>query len=169
MMSDMFQSTLIPVLAEMVSFAQARQAVLAGNIANLSTPGYQARDLSVEEFQDRLKTALAERSGPGTSPGEASRPQVAGLAAASTTTLLRHDQGNVSMETQVAEMVKNQTQHNLALTIMTDQFQMFVATRRRRKTSMNRTMASRATKGTKTSAHKNPGDHGERLPREAIT
>ena len=30
--------------------------------------------------------------------------------------------GNVDMESQVTEMVKNEMQHNLALTILTDQF-----------------------------------------------
>ncbi len=58
MFTSLFQSTTIPVLQEVVSFAQARQAVLAGNIANIDTPGYQTRDLSVEDFQTRLKQAM---------------------------------------------------------------------------------------------------------------
>ena len=59
MLSGLFQSTTIPVLEQVVSFAQARHTVLAGNIANMDTPGYQARDLSVEDFQTRLKAAIA--------------------------------------------------------------------------------------------------------------
>ena len=39
-------------------FAQARHQVLAGNIANLDTPGYRVRDLSVENFQQRLKEVI---------------------------------------------------------------------------------------------------------------
>jgi flagellar basal body rod protein FlgB len=42
--------------------------------------------------------------------------------AKSSPTILRHDMGNVDMESQVTEMVKNEMQHNTALTILTDQF-----------------------------------------------
>jgi flagellar basal-body rod protein FlgB len=125
MLTGLFQSTTIPVLQEVVSFAQARQAVLAGNIANIDTPGYQARDLSVEDFQARLKQAIEDRDDPGIrSPGEADLPPKPLMAevAKSTQMVLRHDMGNVDMESQVTEMVKNQMQHNTALTILTDQF-----------------------------------------------
>ncbi len=125
MLSALFQSTTIPVLQEVVNFSQARQAVLAGNIANIDTPGYQARDLSVEDFQARLKQAIEDRDDPQVhSPGEtglAPRPLMAEVAKSSQS-ILRHDMGNVDMETQVSEMVKNHIQHNLALTILTDQF-----------------------------------------------
>ncbi len=130
MLSGLFQSTTIPVLQEVVSFSQARQSVLAGNIANIDTPGYQARDLSVEDFQARLKQAIDDRdqpppaSGYPVSPGEtelAPRPVMAEVAKSSRS-ILRHDLGNVDMESQVTEMVKNHMQHNLALTILTDQF-----------------------------------------------
>ena len=126
MFSGLFQSTTIPVLAEVVSFTQARHMVLAGNIANADTPGYQVRDLSVEDFQQRLKTAIDARKQPAaTSPGEpaAAKPVVAEVARA-TPLVLRHDQSNLDMETQVSEMTKNQMQYNVALTIMTDQFKM---------------------------------------------
>ena len=32
--------------------------------------------------------------------------------------------GNVDMESQVTEMVKNQIQHNMAMAILTDQFRL---------------------------------------------
>jgi flagellar basal-body rod protein FlgB len=116
---------MIPVLQEVVSFSQARQAVLAGNIANIDTPGYQARDLSVEDFQTRLKQAIEDREDPSIrSPGEAGlqpKPLMAEVAKSSRM-VLRHDMGNVDMESQVTEMVKNQMQHNTALAILTDQF-----------------------------------------------
>lgn len=124
MLSNLFQSTTIPVLEQVVSFGQARHTVLAGNIANVNTPGYEARDLSVEDFQQRLKEAIDQRhEGTAGSPGEltAQKPLMAEVANSSQS-ILRHDLGNVDMETQVSEMVKNQMQHNLALTILTDQF-----------------------------------------------
>jgi flagellar basal-body rod protein FlgB len=125
MITGLFQSTTIPVLQEVVSFAQARQAVLAGNIANIDTPGYKAKDLSVEDFQTRLKQAIEDRNDPMVrSPGEAELPPKPLMAevAKSTRMVQRHDKGNVDMESQVTEMVKNQMQHNTALAILTDQF-----------------------------------------------
>jgi flagellar basal-body rod protein FlgB len=141
MLTGLFQSSTIPILQEVVSFSQARHAVLAGNIANLDTPGYQARDLSLEDFQARLKEAIEDRDQPppasgypvspgGTvSPGETLSPGESGFAqplmaevARSSRSILRHDMGNVDMESQVTEMVKNEMQYNTALTILTDQF-----------------------------------------------
>ena len=76
MFSGIFQSTTIPVLEQVVNFAQARHNVLAGNLANLHVPGYQARDYSVGEFQGRLKKAIeASHEQPATqSPGRFGRP-----------------------------------------------------------------------------------------------
>jgi flagellar basal-body rod protein FlgB len=124
-MTGLFQSTNIPVLLEVVKFTKARHAVLAGNIANIDTPGYQARDLSVEDFQARLEQAIEDRDQPQVrSPGEtelAPQPLMAEVAKSSRT-ILRHDGGNVDMETQVNEMLKNQMLHSLAHSILSDQF-----------------------------------------------
>lgn len=59
MIDAILQATPFPVVEQLARFAQARHTVLAGNIANLDTPGYQARDLSPELFRRRLAEALA--------------------------------------------------------------------------------------------------------------
>jgi len=127
MLEGLIQSTTLPLLEQAVNFAQARHNVLAGNIANLDTPGYQARDLSVEDFQGRLREAIdLQHRRPIASPGETAVQLSKRLAEASqaSKTILRHDGGNVGLEQQVTEMVKNQMQHNLALAIMRSQFQL---------------------------------------------
>ena len=43
---------------------------------------------------------------------------------ASLENILYHDDTNIDLEKQVAEMTKNQLLHNFALTVMTDQFQL---------------------------------------------
>ncbi len=58
MLSSLFQSSTIPILEQVVNFTEARHGVLAGNIANLDTPGYKTRDLSPALFQQRLKEAI---------------------------------------------------------------------------------------------------------------
>ena len=65
MFEGIFQSTSIPIMEQVVGFTEARQNVLAGNIANLDTPGYKTRDLSVEDFQARLKRAISSQGGAG--------------------------------------------------------------------------------------------------------
>ena len=42
-------------------------------------------------------------------------------------TILRHDDGKVSLEQQVAELTKNQMQYNTALAILTQQFRLLQA------------------------------------------
>ncbi len=140
MYESLFGSTTIPVLEQVVDFAQARHHVLAGNIANLDTPGYRVRDLSVEDFQGRLRAAIRARqraleTGPAAhtpSPGELAymdKPAPkhdSNMAEVSKNpkTILYHDDSNVGIEHQVTEMVKNQMQHNLALAIMASQFRL---------------------------------------------
>jgi flagellar basal-body rod protein FlgB len=125
MYEGLFHSTTIPILEQMVRFTQARHTILAGNIANLDTPGYQAKDLSVEDFQTRMQEAIAaQQTGEGElSPGEMSAGMTSlGQVAKSSQVILRHDGGDVSLESQVTEMVKNQMQHNLAISIMQNQY-----------------------------------------------
>jgi flagellar basal-body rod protein FlgB len=142
MLSSLFQSSSLPVLEQVVNFTEARHGVLAGNVANLDTPGYKTRDLSPALFQERLKEAVETRNHPEkykyegdpfASPAENAKMQHARELAAfrkvedSMKSILRHDQGDVSMETQVSEIMKNQQQHNLAIGIMSAQFRMLRA------------------------------------------
>jgi flagellar basal-body rod protein FlgB len=128
MSSGILQSSVIPVLEQAVNFGQARHNVLAGNIANVDTPGYRARDLSTVVFQDRLKEAIETRNSPtsaGTDPLADDGPELRMSDAFQT--ILRHDDGKVSLEQQVAELTKNQMQYNMALSVLTQQFRLLQA------------------------------------------
>lgn len=127
MLQGLFQSTSIPVVEQVVNFSQARHTVLAGNVANIGTPGYKARDLSVDDFQTRLKEAVEARHEPAAkSLGDPERSQKSLLADVSKNpqSILFHDQSDDAMEAQVTEMVKNQLQHAIALSVMTSQFRL---------------------------------------------
>jgi flagellar basal-body rod protein FlgB len=125
---SVFDSTTIPVLQEVVSFAQARHEILVGNVANMDTPGYQVRDLSVETFQDRLREAIeAQDDANGTiSPGEVSGNYDAAMRRVREASqgILYHDGSNVDIEKQVLEVSKNQYMHNMAISIMASQFEL---------------------------------------------
>lgn len=143
MLSSLFQSSTIPVLEQVVRFTEARHGVLAGNIANLDTPGYKTRDLSPTLFQQQLKEAIqASRQLPSptyehyplgiTATDSNQRLSDRQLAAyqkveESMKSILRHDEGDVNLERQINEIVKNQQQHNLAIAIMSAQFRLLKA------------------------------------------
>ena len=126
MLTNLFSSTTIPVLEEVAKFSQIRHTTLAGNIANLDTPGYKFRDLSVDEFETRLQEAIeASRRPPDPyTPNQnaSSEESFHAFVAKKPHTILYHDKSNVELEQQVAQMVKNHMQHNLALTVMNQQF-----------------------------------------------
>jgi flagellar basal-body rod protein FlgB len=142
MFEGMFENSTLPMLEQVVKFAQARHGVLAGNIANLDTPGYKSRDLSPVAFQERLQTAIERRRADAArapytmpyAPYETTREPATRDAASdfgkvteSLSGILRHDENNTSMEQQVTEIAKNQAQHNLALSLMTAQFRLLRA------------------------------------------
>ena len=142
MLSSIFQSSSIPVLEQVVNFTEARHGVLAGNIANIDTPGYKTRDISPALFQEQLKEAIDTRKEPVTPfdsrsfgltsadvANEREKNQMAAFNKVrdSTKAILRHDGDDVSMEQQVNEIVKNQQEHNMAISIMSAQFRLLRA------------------------------------------
>ena len=128
MLPGLFTSTNIPALGEVLNFAQSRHGVLVGNIANVNTPGYRVRDLSETAFQEKLKEAitLSSTSGRPMSPGVSRSQEGDPMRSVRETmeNILYHDDTNIDLEKQVAEITKNQLLHNFALTVMTDQFQL---------------------------------------------
>ena len=130
MLNAVFQSSTLPVLEQVVNFTQARHGVLAGNVANLDTPGYRTRDLSPQLFQERLKEAVeASRRPQTTTYGQATHYNVEafGDVKDSFKSILYHDDSDVSLEKQITEIAKNQSQHNLAINIMAAQFRLLRA------------------------------------------
>lgn len=125
---NIFESTTIPVLQEVIGFAQARNEVLVGNVANAGVTGYGVRDLSVDTFQQRLRKAIDahHEQGATLSSGEISNQRDAAMREVRKTTrgILFHDGTDVNMEQQVLEISKNQYMHNMAITIMGTQFRM---------------------------------------------
>ena len=58
MWSSWLNGSTLPALEQVTSFAQKRHLLLAGNIANLDTPDYQTRDISLTDFRTSLQEAL---------------------------------------------------------------------------------------------------------------
>jgi flagellar basal-body rod protein FlgB len=122
----LFDGTTVPVLEQVVNFDEARQALLAGNIANFDTPMYQARDLDVGTFKKKLADAITRKHRPP-GPFGPDWPLKKGSSSAFGDDwpvdhqILYHDLNNVGMEFQVTEMAKNNMEFNTALSIMRHQ------------------------------------------------
>lgn len=143
MLGSLFDNSTLPMLEQVVAFTQARHGVLAGNVANLDTPGYRSRDLPTAEFQKQLKQAIKElraetQRSPYRTQADYSAPSPKPRTDERSTTwaakelkdyrgMLRHDDNNSSLEEQVTEIAKNHAQHNLALSLMTAQFRLLRA------------------------------------------
>jgi flagellar basal-body rod protein FlgB len=131
MLDSLLQTNTVPLLEQVVNFSQARHNMLAGNIANLDTPGYKAADLDSVKFEEQLRSMVESQKLSGSLATESAngfaelrKPGQHGLEWGN---LVRHDQGDVNLEQQIAHLSKNQMQHNLALTIMTSQFRLLQA------------------------------------------
>jgi len=125
MIQGLFQATSLPALEQTAMFAERRHEVLAGNVANLDTPGYRVQDLAVSEFEQALKFAIEAQQKPQSSdhrsPGMSEhdpfdKPRLA------MEKLVYHDGSDVNLERQVSEISKNQSMHSLAIAIMRSQF-----------------------------------------------
>jgi flagellar basal-body rod protein FlgB len=127
MISNLWGASALPALTEVVGFTTARHDILASNLANYGTPGYEVRDLSTENFQERLKEALAarDRTQQTLSPGYSREiDDKLRKVRDSLKDIRYHDQTNVSLENQVNEVTKNQLLHNMAISVMTSQFRL---------------------------------------------
>lgn len=98
-----FDGGSLPALEAILRFTAARHKAIASNIANADTPGYRAVDLPAGEFRRALDQALA-----GHRAELRLRPEESSDA--------------VTLETELAKMVKNGTLHNLAATLLAQQF-----------------------------------------------
>lgn len=129
MLNNIFNHSTIGALEQVTAFAEARHGLLAGNIANLDTPGYKTRDLSLENFQEKLKGVYAAKEH-ARSPSELTSPGVAAYDESdpmrevreSMKAILYHDQSDVGLEQQVTELANNQLLHNMAIALMSSQF-----------------------------------------------
>jgi flagellar basal-body rod protein FlgB len=107
-----------PMLERVVQFTQARHRLLAENIVNIDTPGYQQSDLSIEKFQQMLADRVDDRrrgemSGFDDIETEIERP---------TRGILSHDGNNRSMEQLMTDQTKNALMHNLAIELLRKQY-----------------------------------------------
>lgn len=63
LLQDVTSAGGLPALEAMMRFSSQRQRLLVHNIANLTTPEFEAMDVSVTDFQKTLASAIERRRG----------------------------------------------------------------------------------------------------------
>ncbi len=123
--------TSVPVLEQLMSFTAARHELLVDNIANLDTPGFRVRDLSVSDFQRAMTKAIRQRDRTGgrlVLSGEQVRTGPDGRllarpGPAEGHDLLFHDQANRQVEREMSALAENTLTYNLAAELLRRQFE----------------------------------------------
>jgi flagellar basal-body rod protein FlgB len=107
-----------PLLEQVVQFAAQRHNLLLENIANVDTPGYRQKDLSVGRFNSMLRERVDDRR----RNGIASFDGIGGQLENPVRGILFHDRNNRSMEQLATDLAKNGMMHNLAIELLRKQF-----------------------------------------------
>ena len=89
-----------------MTFHRERHAVLAGNVANVDTPGYRPFDLSPAAADDPQTLAVTEPGHIGASPGQAYTKEFSDEGQLQTP-----DGNHVSLERELAKIDANRTRY----------------------------------------------------------
>jgi len=129
-LSDVSDRGAMPALIKTLAFNEARLRMIAENVANANTPGYRAKQLNVDAFQQALGEALtARRTDPSRPFVVESGGEVATLADGSlritpsekpVDNVLFHDGTNVSVEREMADLAQTGMTHELATALLRD-------------------------------------------------
>jgi flagellar basal-body rod protein FlgB len=110
-----------PLLEQMLQFTEARHRLIAENMANVDTAGYQQKDLDVAKFQAMLRDRAATRD--RAAPGTVGFDEVAAEVENPARGILSHDGNNRSMESLASDQAKNAMMHNLVVELLRKQYQ----------------------------------------------
>lgn len=131
--TDVVNSGTTPTLDAMLAFTEARHRVLAENIANIDTPGYQTRHLDPKRFQKALAGAIAERKETGSAglrieaTGEFEQDATGTLKFTPSDepaeNVLFHDRTNARIERQMSNLAENAMMHQTATELLAGNYQ----------------------------------------------
>ena len=108
-----------PLLEQVVQFAAARHNLILDNIANVDTPNYRQKDMSVARFGAMLRERVEQRRTSGVGDFGNIESAVENPMAG----ILFHDRNNRSMENLATDLAKNAMMHNLAIELLRKQYQ----------------------------------------------
>jgi flagellar basal-body rod protein FlgB len=130
--ADVVNRESVPVLEKLMAYTEARQRMLAENVANIDNPHYRTKQLDAKAFQQALRAAADRQKATGSSEfelpaGEDYRTDGQGRLQVTPTerpaeNVLFHDDTNASVERQMAMMAENAMMHQTASELLRGQF-----------------------------------------------
>ena len=134
-MDGLFNNGAAPVLERLVQFTERRQAVLAHNVANLSTPKFRPTDLDIGAFQAALGRAVdarRTRDAPHDGPLDLRSNRTLTFRRDGITAnprpldenVLFHDENNRDLERMMQDVAENQMVHAAGIRLLKNQFDM---------------------------------------------
>lgn len=103
MLDRLFAGGSLSTLEGMLTYASARQTLIAANIANVDTVGYRTRDLGTPDFRGALDRLLQPGAAADAGP-------------------LKPNGNNVDLEIEMAKMARNTALHSTAAALLAQQF-----------------------------------------------
>ena len=121
-MGDINDASIISALRRQMTIASARQVVAAGNLANVNTPGFHAREVSFEQVLD------AELNAAGRLVSTSAR-HLGGVVAADTATVdadgpARRDGNTVQLDRELLTMSRAASDFAAAQTALAAKFRL---------------------------------------------
>jgi flagellar basal-body rod protein FlgB len=98
------------LLGQMIQGTALRHRILAANLANAETPGYQAQEVTFSNVLDE-----AQRRGPADA---APAPTIKATAVNDVETAARRDGNTVDLDRQMVKLAQNTQWHNAMLQIL---------------------------------------------------
>ena len=143
MINGLFEYGAMPTLERVVQFTQQRHKVLSDNIANLSTPFFQPRDVAPVSFQTTLREAIDQRrhsANPASGPLELRDSRDITFHEAGMTVhgrpvhqgIFFHDQNNRDLERTMQSLAENTMTHNSAIELLRNEFSIMLTAIRER-------------------------------------
>ncbi len=99
------------LLTQMIQGAALRHRVLAANLANVETPGYQAQEVT---FAQSLEIAQRAQTGAGQAA-----PEIRTTVGTDPDAAARGDGNSVDLDRQMVKLAQNTTWHNTMIQILT--------------------------------------------------
>ncbi len=131
--ADIVNRGTLPAVEKLMAYTEARQRVLAENVANIDNPHYRAKHLDTKAFQRSLREAINQQKetrsptfqladGSDFRVGKDGRLRVMPTERPADNVLF-HDHTNASVEKQMALMGENAAMHQTAAELLRGRFE----------------------------------------------
>ncbi len=121
-MSEITDVALVEALRKQLMVAAAKQAVVAGNLANANTPGYKAKEL---RFDEVLEKGLAQADQPAaTHPAHIQSAEPAMAIREVQGLEMRRDGNNIELDRELLNMIEATGEFGKAQSVLAAKFRL---------------------------------------------